>query len=58
MPCFMQMMSENAFDYLLSNGIVVRNRSNDPLLENTIRITIGSESEMNALKEALNAWNG
>ena len=46
------------YDYLLSRGIVVRNRSNDPLLENTIRITIGSESEMNALKEALNAWNG
>ena len=44
------------YSYLLERGIVVRNRSNDPLLENTIRITIGSESDMNKLKEALCEW--
>ncbi len=46
------------YSYLLSQGIVVRNRSNDPLLENTLRITIGSEEEMRALKEALDGWKG
>lgn len=46
------------YDYLLSLGIVVRNRSSEPLLENTLRITIGSEDEMRTLKEALNAYKG
>ena len=44
------------YEYLLSKGIVVRNRSSEPLLENTLRITIGSESEMDGLKEALCEW--
>ena len=46
------------YSYLLEMGIVVRNRSSDLLLENTLRITIGSEMEMEKLKEALNGWNG
>ena len=46
------------YSYLLEKGIVVRNRSSDPLLENTLRITIGSEAEMAELKEAMNGWNG
>ena len=46
------------YDYLLSLGIVVRNRSSEPLLENTLRITIGSEDEMRTLKEALDAYKG
>ena len=46
------------YDYLISRGIVVRNRSSDPMLENTIRVTIGSEKEMEALKEAMNGWRG
>ena len=45
------------YSYLLEKGIVVRNRSSDPLLENTLRITIGSEAEMAELKEAMNGWN-
>ena len=45
------------YDYLVSRGIVVRNRSSEPMLDNTIRITIGSEEEMRVLKEALDAWN-
>ena len=44
------------YSYLLERGIVVRNRSSDPLLDNTIRITIGSEKEMETLKEALLGW--
>ena len=43
--------------YLLDKGIVVRNRSSEPMLENTIRITIGSEDEMARLKEALSGWD-
>ena len=46
------------YDYLLSKGIVVRSRSSDPMLENTLRITIGSECEMQRLREALDGWNG
>ena len=46
------------YDYLLSRGIVVRSRSSDPMLENTLRITIGSECEMQRLMEALDGWNG
>ena len=45
------------YSYLLDRGIVVRNRSSEPMLENTIRITIGSEEEMAKLKEALSEWN-
>ena len=46
------------YEYLLGKGIVVRSRSSDPMLENTLRITIGSESEMQRLREALDEWNG
>ena len=44
--------------YLLERGIVVRNRSSEPMLDNTIRITIGSDGEMERLKEALSGWEG
>lgn len=33
------------YDYLIQQGIVVRNRSTDPGCSNCLRITIGSESE-------------
>jgi histidinol-phosphate aminotransferase len=40
---------------LIATGIVIRNRTTQPLCENTLRLTIGTESEnailMNALKE-------
>ena len=40
---------------LIAKGIVIRNRTTQPLCENTLRLTIGTESEntilMNALKE-------
>ena len=44
------------YDYLVSRSIIVRNRSSEPMLDNTIRITIGSEEEMQVLKEALDEW--
>ena len=44
------------YSYLLEKGIVVRNRSSDPMLENTLRVTIGSEEEMEKLREALCGW--
>lgn len=46
------------YDYLLSKGIVVRNRSSEPMLQNTLRITIGSVKEMETLKEALDGYKG
>jgi len=38
---------------LLKKGIVVRNRSNQPLCENTLRLTIGTTEENEQLIEAL-----
>jgi histidinol-phosphate aminotransferase len=37
--------AEKRYSQLLENGIVVRNRSSQPLCENTLRITIGTPSE-------------
>ena len=46
------------YDQLLEKGIVVRNRSNQPLCNNCLRITIGTQPEnqklINALKEIEN----
>ncbi|WP_304201676.1 histidinol-phosphate transaminase [Flavobacterium alvei] len=43
------------YDELIAKGIVIRNRTTQPLCENTLRLTIGTENEntvlMNALKE-------
>ena len=33
------------YDELISKGIVVRNRSNQPLCENCLRLTVGTETE-------------
>jgi len=38
---------------LISKGFVVRNRSNQPLCENTLRITVGTTEENSALIETL-----
>lgn len=37
--------AENVYKYLLSKKIVVRNRSNQPLCENCLRITVGTFEE-------------
>ncbi|MDX1327452.1 MAG: histidinol-phosphate transaminase, partial [Arenibacter sp.] len=33
------------YNQLLANGIVVRNRTTDPLCENTLRFTVGTKEE-------------
>lgn len=44
------------YDYLASNGIVVRNRSREPLCEGCIRITIGTADENLQLIQRLNDY--
>jgi len=44
------------YTYLSDKGIVVRNRSKDPLCENCLRITIGTPGENNDLLEALKKY--
>lgn len=41
------------YDQLLNKGIVIRNRSSQPLCDNCLRITIGTEEENNQLINAL-----
>ena len=41
------------YNQLLKNGIIVRNRSNQPLCQNCLRITIGTENENNSLIKIL-----
>lgn len=42
------------YNQLLKNGIIVRNRSNQPLCQNSLRITIGTENENKSLIKTLN----
>lgn len=46
------------YSQLLEKGLVVRNRSNQPLCENTIRFTVGTEAENKRLVKALNEIAG
>ena len=41
------------YDELITKGIVIRNRTTQPLCENTLRLTIGTEQENKKLIEAL-----
>ena len=41
------------YDELIAKGIVIRNRTTQPLCENTLRLTIGTEQENKKLIEAL-----
>ena len=43
------------YDELIAKGIVIRNRTTQPLCENTLRLTIGTEVENKKLMEALQA---
>jgi histidinol-phosphate aminotransferase len=47
--------ADKLYHYLLMNRIIVRNRSHEPLCENCIRITVGTQEEnekiLNALKK-------
>ncbi len=44
------------YNYLITKNIVVRNRSNQPLLKNCLRITIGTPDENAFLIQALNEY--
>ncbi|MDT0685656.1 histidinol-phosphate transaminase [Autumnicola psychrophila] len=41
------------YDELISKGLVIRNRTTQPLCENTLRFTVGTKEENNKLIEAL-----
>ncbi|HEY6142050.1 MAG TPA: histidinol-phosphate transaminase [Flavobacterium sp.] len=43
------------YDELIAKGIVIRNRTTQPLCENTLRLTIGTKEENKKLIEALKA---
>jgi histidinol-phosphate aminotransferase len=44
------------YDYLVSNGIVVRDRSNVLLCDNCLRITVGTDAENLKLVDAINSF--
>ncbi|HVZ96989.1 MAG TPA: histidinol-phosphate transaminase [Chitinophagaceae bacterium] len=44
------------YQYLTNKGIIVRNRTKEPLCENCIRITVGTPEENRLLLEALNKY--
>lgn len=44
------------YDFLLTKGIVVRDRSNVKLCEDCLRITVGTEQENTALIDAMLEW--
>lgn len=45
--------ADKLYHYLLMNRIIVRNRSNEPLCENCVRVTIGTQAENEKLLNAL-----
>jgi histidinol-phosphate aminotransferase len=45
--------AKSLYQYLVSKNIVVRNRSSQPLCENSLRITVGTPEENDALLNAL-----
>jgi len=47
------MDADKLYRYLLSNKIIVRNRSKEPLCENCLRVTIGTSGENETLINAL-----
>jgi histidinol-phosphate aminotransferase len=45
--------AQKRYNQLIQNGIVIRNRSNQPLCENCLRITIGTQTENKQLLQVL-----
>ena len=45
------------YDELINKGIVIRNRTTQPLCENTLRLTIGTAEENQKLIAALKSLN-
>ncbi|WP_416438934.1 histidinol-phosphate transaminase [Phnomibacter sp. MR] len=50
--------ADDVYNYLLNEGIVVRNRSKVALCEGGLRITVGTEQENTALVDALGSYIG
>jgi histidinol-phosphate aminotransferase len=48
--------AHKVYEFLLTKGIVVRDRSNVKLCEDCLRITIGTEKENTVLVDALAEW--
>lgn len=46
--------SNTIYNYLVTNGVVVRNRSGQPLCDNTLRITVGTAKENELVIQLLN----
>ncbi|HEX8677627.1 MAG TPA: aminotransferase class I/II-fold pyridoxal phosphate-dependent enzyme, partial [Segetibacter sp.] len=56
---FLLVKMDNArkiYEFLLTRGIVVRDRSNIKLCDNCLRITVGTEEENTELIDALMDW--
>jgi hypothetical protein len=45
------------YNYLINKGLVVRNRSNQPLCLNTLRLTVGTSSENRELIEKISEFS-
>ena len=48
--------AKQLYNYLIKRGIVVRNRSTQPLCENTLRLTVGTSEENQFVLDALNQY--
>jgi histidinol-phosphate aminotransferase len=49
--------AKSLYQHLVARNIVVRNRSSQPLCENSLRITVGTPQENDTLLTALNEYN-
>ncbi len=49
--------AKSIYRYLLTEGIVVRNRSDEPLCSNCLRITVGSDKDNDLLIKALTKYS-
>jgi len=49
--------SNHLYNFLAQKGIIVRNRSNQPLLENCLRITVGNAHQNKLLMKTLKQYN-
>ena len=50
-------LTMNSKKEIIENGVVVRNRSNQPLCENCLRISIGTKEETEQIIELLKTFN-
>ena len=48
--------AQGIYDYLVSRGVIVRNRTRVELCQNCLRVTIGTRSENNELLSALRQY--